>query len=143
KLSEKLEEINHDSEQIKFRKDFLKVWLVKIFTADYNDHKTYEYLDRVGVMHTGKAGFKHREKKNPLFVDYAHCAILLGYVQGMLTSAVMGCDDLSDEVKATTVLAINKVMWIQNDLFARHYIKPFSSTVTPKTLGVDQRVWPA
>ncbi|ELU36166.1 hypothetical protein AG1IA_09803 [Rhizoctonia solani AG-1 IA] len=38
-LAEKLEDINHNSEQIKFRKDFLKVWVVKVFTADYNDPK--------------------------------------------------------------------------------------------------------
>ncbi|EUC59283.1 protoglobin protein [Rhizoctonia solani AG-3 Rhs1AP] len=144
KLAEKLEDINHNSEQIKFRKDFLKLWLVKIFTADYNDPKTFEYLDRVGVMHTGKAGFKHREKKDPLFVDYAHCAILLGYVQSMLTSAVTGRDDLPQEVKTATLLAINKVMWIQNDLFARHYIPSFASKAKaiPKAFGVDERVWP-
>ncbi|CAE6464570.1 hypothetical protein ACGC1H_006048 [Rhizoctonia solani] len=143
KLAEKLEDINHNSEQIKFRKDFLKLWLVKIFTADYNDPKTFEYLDRVGVMHTGKAGFKHREKKDPLFVDYTHCAILLGYVQSMLTSAVTGRDDLPQEVKTATLLAINKVMWIQNDLFARHYIPSFASKAQPKAFGVDERVWPA
>ncbi|CAE6338425.1 unnamed protein product [Rhizoctonia solani] len=142
KLAEKLEDVNHQSEQIKFRKDFLKLWLIKVFTADYNDPKTFEYLDRVGIMHTGKAGFKHREKKAPLFVDYAHCAILLGYVQSMLTSAVMGRDDLPQEVKTATLLAINKLMWIQNDLFSRHYITSFSSKAAPKAFGVDERVWP-
>ncbi|CAE6442358.1 unnamed protein product, partial [Rhizoctonia solani] len=144
KVAQKLEDINHESEQIKFRKDFLKIWVVKIFTADYNDPKTYEYLDRVGVMHTGKAGFKHREKKDPLFVDYAHCAILLGYVQSMLTSAVMARDDLPEEVKTATLLAINKIMWIQNDLFARHYITAYSVQEKPKApaFGIDQRVWP-
>ncbi|KAB5590704.1 hypothetical protein CTheo_5852 [Ceratobasidium theobromae] len=121
KVAARLEDITHESEQIKFRKDILKVWVVKVFTADYTDPKTFEYLDRVGVMHTGKSGFKHREKKDPLFVDYVHCAILLGYVQSMLTSAVMG-QDLPEEVKTATLVAINKVMWIQNDLFARHYI---------------------
>ncbi|CAE6527108.1 unnamed protein product [Rhizoctonia solani] len=142
KLAEKLEDIDHNSDQIKFRKDFLKLWLIKVFGADYNDPKTYEYLDKVGVMHTGKAGFKHREKKDPLFVDYAHCAILLGYVQSMLTSVVMGRDDLSEEVKTATLLAINKIMWIQNDLFARHYVTSYSSKPAPKTFEVDQRVWP-
>ncbi|CAE6527101.1 unnamed protein product [Rhizoctonia solani] len=142
KLAEKLEDIDHNSEQIKFRKDFLKLWVIKVFTADYNDPKTYEYLDKVGVMHTGKAGFKHREKKDPLFVDYAHCAILLGYVQSMLTSAVMGRDDLSEEVTTATLLAINKIMWIQNDLFARHYVTSYSPKPTPKAFKVGQRVWP-
>ncbi|KAF8750010.1 Protoglobin [Rhizoctonia solani] len=126
-LAEKLEDINHNSEQIKFRKDFLKVWVVKVFTADYNDPKTFEYLDRVGIMHTGKAGFKHREKKDPLFVDYAHCAILLGYVQSMLTSAVMARDDLPDEVKPPPCLRSIRSC----------------SKAPAKTLGVDGRVWPA
>ncbi|KAF8603717.1 hypothetical protein BDV93DRAFT_493283 [Ceratobasidium sp. AG-I] len=130
KLSQRLEDITHDSEQIKFRKDFLKVWVVKIFTADYNDPKTFEYLDRVGIMHTGVAGFKHREKKTPLNVDYVHCAILLGYVQSMLTSAVMA-QDLPEETKTATLLAINKVMWIQNDLFARHYIATGPKSILP------------
>ncbi|ELU41091.1 hypothetical protein AG1IA_04872 [Rhizoctonia solani AG-1 IA] len=40
---------------------------------------TFEYLDKVGLMHTGPAAFQHREKKEPLHVDspgprpqYAH-----------------------------------------------------------------------
>ncbi|ELU36167.1 hypothetical protein AG1IA_09804 [Rhizoctonia solani AG-1 IA] len=60
----------------------------------------------------------------------------------MLTSAVMGRDDLPQGVKTATLLAINKVMWIQNDLFARHYIPSYASKKSPKTLGVDERVWP-
>jgi hypothetical protein len=60
----------------------------------------------------------------------------------MLTSAVMGRDDLPQEVKTATLLAINKVMWIQNDLFARHYIPSYASKAAPKAFGVDERVWP-
>ena len=60
----------------------------------------------------------------------------------MLTSAVMGRDDLPQEVKTATLLAINKVIWIQNDLFARHYIPSFASKTMPKGFGVDERVWP-
>jgi hypothetical protein len=57
----------------------------KVFTSDYTNpmvsfapadlgitltgRKTFEYLDKVGIMHTGQAGFKHREKKAPLHVD--------------------------------------------------------------------------
>ncbi|KAG8781106.1 hypothetical protein FRC12_022216 [Ceratobasidium sp. 428] len=131
KVAERLEDINHDSEQIKFRKNFLKVWVAKVFTADYTDPKTFEYFDKVGIMHTGQAGFKHREKKSPLHVDYTHCAILLGYVQSMLTSAVMA-QDLPDETKTAVLVAVNKVMWIQNDLFARHYINPSGASIATK-----------
>ncbi|KAG8744010.1 hypothetical protein FRC10_010989 [Ceratobasidium sp. 414] len=136
KVAERLEDITHNSEQIKFRKDFLKIWVAKVFTSDYTDPKTFEYLDKVGIMHTGQAGFKHREKKAPLHVDYVHCAILLGYVQSMLTSAVMA-QDLPEETKTAVLLAVNKVMWIQNDLFARHYIPSNVPTVatTPKSVA--------
>ncbi|ELU41100.1 hypothetical protein AG1IA_04863 [Rhizoctonia solani AG-1 IA] len=128
KLSEKLEDINHESEQIKFRKDFLKVWVVKVFTADYNDPKVSSGRFMMGL------GIARRK------IPYS--LILLGYVQSMLTSAVMGRDDLPQGVKTATLLAINKVMWIQNDLFARHYIPSYASKKSPKTLGVDERVWP-
>ncbi|CUA69290.1 hypothetical protein RSOLAG22IIIB_13980 [Rhizoctonia solani] len=142
KLAEKLEDLSHNSEQIKKMQVVLKVWVLKVFTADYNDPKSFEYLDRVGIMHTGKPGFKHREQTAPLFVDYAQCAILLGHVESMFTSDVMSRDELPQEVKTATLLAINKLMWIQNDLFARHYITPFSSKATSKSFGIDERVWP-
>ena len=48
----------------------------------------------------------------------------------MLTSAVMA-QDLPEETKTATLLAINKVMWIQNDLFARHYITPTPKSILP------------
>ncbi|CAE7211388.1 unnamed protein product [Rhizoctonia solani] len=126
KLATRLEEITHETEQIKFRKDFLRAWMFKVFTADYTDIKTFEYLDKVGLMHTGPAAFQHREKKEPLHVDYMHCALLLGHVHNMLTRAVLA-RNLPAETTQTTLVAINKVLWIQNDLFARHYIPPHHS----------------
>ncbi|KAG9097763.1 hypothetical protein FRC06_007215 [Ceratobasidium sp. 370] len=144
KLAERLEEITHDHEQIKFRKDFLRAWMFKVFTADYTDIKTFEYLDKVGLMHTGPTAFTHREQKAPLHVDCTptvlfilspqnlhratltpdtHCALLLGHVHTILTKAVLA-RNLSSETTVEMLAAINKVLWIQNDLFARHYIPP-------------------
>lgn len=51
----------------------------------------------------------------------------------MLTSAVMA-QDLADETKTATLLAINKLMWIQNDLFARHYISTTPQGVRPPSV---------
>ncbi|KAG8696504.1 hypothetical protein FRC08_007109 [Ceratobasidium sp. 394] len=131
KLAERLEEITHDHEQIKFRKDFLRAWMFKVFTADYTDIKTFEYLDKVGLMHTGPTAFTHREQKAPLHVDYTHCALLLGHVHTILTKAVLA-RNLSSETTVETLAAINKVLWIQNDLFARHYIPPQHSCPVQK-----------
>jgi hypothetical protein len=58
-----VEALTPDHPQIKFRKDFLKAYLVRLVTMDYDDMKSWEYLDKVGLMHTGEAGrgaFKHR-----------------------------------------------------------------------------------
>ena len=46
--------------QIAFRKDFLAGYLRKLVTMDYSKPSSWEYLDKVGLMHTGQAGFSHR-----------------------------------------------------------------------------------
>lgn len=46
--------------QIKFRKDFLAGYLVKLVTLDYSKPSSWEYLNKVGLMHTGQSGFVHR-----------------------------------------------------------------------------------
>jgi len=75
-------------------------------------------------MHTGRPGFKHRENRPDLRVEYIHCGALLGYVVSVVVGAVMAMDDVPNDAKSKVILALNKVVWIQNDLFARHYIAP-------------------
>jgi hypothetical protein len=107
-----------DSEEIKIRKDFLTKWFVKVVSADYTDAKTWEYLNRVGLMHSSING-------RPARVEYMHCGILFGYVVSMLIPVVLGMEveGLGVEEKGKLLVALNKVVWIQNDLFARHYMK--------------------
>ncbi|KDR71126.1 hypothetical protein GALMADRAFT_254327 [Galerina marginata CBS 339.88] len=108
--------------QISFRKDFLKGYLVKLVTMDYSKPSSWEYLDKVGLMHTGQAGFSHRVTKPALRVEYIHCAILLAYVGDILLNAVIAHEDLTLDTKNAVARAANKILWIQNDLFARHYL---------------------
>ncbi|KAG6842682.1 hypothetical protein H0H93_003840, partial [Arthromyces matolae] len=56
----KVEDLSQDHPMIKFRKHFLGGYLKKVVTMDYENDESWEYLDKVGVMHTGVAGFKHR-----------------------------------------------------------------------------------
>lgn len=56
----RLEDLSHEHPQIKFRKDFLAGYLVKLVTMDYEKDSSWEYLDKVGLMHTGVAGFARR-----------------------------------------------------------------------------------
>ena len=75
-------------------------------------------MDQIAVAHTGV----HREKKPDLRVELMHLAMLLGFVEDVLLGAVMGAEELDAESKTKVVRAWNKVLWVQNDLFARHYV---------------------
>ena len=37
---------------------FMKVWARRVLTADYTNGKTWAYMDKVGIMHTGHSPFK-------------------------------------------------------------------------------------
>jgi len=124
-----VQELSLDHPQILMRKDFLKGYLVKLVTADYSDDsKIWEYFNNVGIMHTGRPGFEHRQNRPDLKVDYLHMGALLGYVVDLVIGAVMKEESLDDETKMKVMQAFNKVLWIQNDLFARHYV----SELAPK-----------
>jgi len=122
-LPTQLEDVGLDSPQIKFRKDFLSDYLTKLVTLDYDDNNTWEYLDKVGIMHTGQDGFAHRKKLPALRVEYVHIGALLGYVEDVIINAVLGHEDIDLPTKTVVLRAVNKILWIQNDLFARHYVK--------------------
>ncbi|KAI0650220.1 Protoglobin-domain-containing protein [Trametes meyenii] len=125
-LPHTLEELTLDSAQIVFRKVFMKAWARRVLTADYSNGKTWAYMDKVGVMHTGASPFKHQRTMGiaPLNVPYRDVALMLGWIQTVLHSAILSIPDstcpASEKIEA--VSAINKVLWIQNDLFSRHYI---------------------
>ena len=97
------------------------------------------YLNNVGIMHTGKPGFKHREKRPDLRVEYIHMGALLGYVVDVVVGAVMGMSEIDVVMKSRVIRALNKVIWIQNDLFARHYIgEQAAEAVTPPPESVGE-----
>lgn len=73
-----VQDLTLESPQIAFRKGFLQNYLVELVTADYENEKTWEYLDKVGMMHTGLPGSKGRKNKPELKVDYVHIGALLG-----------------------------------------------------------------
>jgi len=130
-----LDELSLEHPQIAMRKDFLKNYLVRLlFTSDFDDNSPFwKYLNNVGIMHTGKPGFKHRESRPELRVDYIHMGLLLSYVSDMVLNAVMKMDDVDFDKRLAVVRAFNKMLWIQNDLFARHYmaepeVEPKAST---------------
>jgi len=130
-------ELNVNHPQIVHRKDFLKAYLVKLVSnEDWSDEsKFWEYLDTVGIMHTGVPGFKHREKRPELRVEYIHMGLLLGYVEDVVVKSVLGMDGVDAETKGKVARAFNKLLWIQNDLFARHYVVDQDTGTKPR--GMD------
>ena len=130
-------ELSLDHPSIRYRQDFLKQYLVRLMSnTDWSDHSgLWDYMDKVGLMHTGEPGFKHREKKSRLRVEYMHMGLLLGLV----VAAVMDADlDMATKVKVTR--AFNKVLWIQNDLFARHYTVDLDAQTQPIGAGKSVRL---
>jgi len=85
-------------------------------TAEY-DMKLVEYLDRLSKFHTAAS-----LRKNHPHVDYIHMATLLGWVETQLILAVRSFG-YSPDIEIKTITAFNKLLWIQNDIFARWYVR--------------------
>lgn len=115
-LPKNLDDLNVQHEQIRFRKGFLGKYLEKLVTAKY-DANFIKYLDYVGKIHTSQPG-----KKSKINVEYVHCSALFTYVSSFVVNAIMQAG-LPKDVERKTVLAFNKLLWIQNDFFAKWYVK--------------------
>jgi len=124
--SVQVDNLHRDHANIKFRKDFLKAYLVRLVSNhDWTAHsKFWSYIDMVGKVHTGSmdSGLKHRKDRPALFVEYRDINLLLGWVENAVTDVVMGVEALDVQTKLDILKALNKYWWIQNDLFARHYV---------------------
>lgn len=108
-------------------------------TMDYTSVKSYAYLDKVGIMHTGVKSFKHREHTKPLHVPctwHVPCsagrsawilteraildrdiALTLGWVLTVLQTSILQLpeDQLTTPEKVEALAAINKVSHMHTD----------------------------
>jgi hypothetical protein len=74
----------------------------------------YTYLDKVGKIHTSKAG-------NPkTTIPLVQMNALLGFVSDALLCKILSLN-LERYLEIATIRAFNKLLWIQNDLINRHY----------------------
>jgi hypothetical protein len=104
--------------------DIFKSYTVKLLrNCDWSDDSNFwDWLDKLGVMHTGRPTFKHREKKPALRIELLHLSLLLGYFEDGVLQAVLDADNVDAATKRKVLVAFNKLLWIQNDLFSRHYV---------------------
>lgn len=110
-----LESLTQEHEQIKFRKNHLANYLKRLVTAPY-DEKMVAYLDFVGKIHTPRAGSPE------LSVPLVQMNALMGFVSAALLGTILGLD-LPCEKKARTVVAFDRLLWLQNDLISRWYTR--------------------
>ncbi|KAI9139987.1 Protoglobin-domain-containing protein [Paraphysoderma sedebokerense] len=104
KVISSLTDLQQDSDQIKFRKDFLSRYLVKLVTAEI-DEKMIKYLDYVAKIHVSFPG-----KKSRINVEYIHINALLAYVENVLIDAI-STSTLDAVTKKKAILAFNKLLW--------------------------------
>ncbi|KAF9887818.1 hypothetical protein FE257_009624 [Aspergillus nanangensis] len=107
---------SEESPQIKRRKMFLRWYLIKL-CSDPTQMEFWRYLNKVGMMHSGQ------ERLHPLNIEYIHIGALLGFIQDIFIEALMSHPHLSMSRKVALVRAISKVIWIQNDLFAKWRVR--------------------
>lgn len=69
------------------------------------------------MMHVGRA------RKHPLHIEYVHIGACLAFIQDTLTEALLSHPRIKMDRKAALVRALGKVIWIQNDLFAKWYVR--------------------
>lgn len=69
------------------------------------------------MMHVG------RGRQHPLHVEYMHIGALLSFIQDVLNEAILSHPRLHMNRKIALVKALGKVIWIQNDLFAKWYVR--------------------
>ncbi|KAI5805404.1 Protoglobin-domain-containing protein [Peziza echinospora] len=119
------EQPHEDSPQIKYRKLFLRGYLQRLCT-DPTKMEFWEYMDKVGMMHVGQG------RKHPLHVEYIHMGVLLGFVQDIMIEAILNHPRLKMEQKIAVIKALGKVLWIQNDLFAKWYVRDGDEFFTDK-----------
>jgi hypothetical protein len=108
--------LNESSPQILHRKLFLRGYLTKL-CSDPSRFEFWEYLDKVGMMHVGQG------RAHPLHVEYVHIGVTLSFVQDVLVEAILSHPRMKMDRKIALVKALSKVIWIQNDLFAKWYVR--------------------
>ncbi|KAK5663795.1 hypothetical protein OQA88_4227 [Cercophora sp. LCS_1] len=126
------EQPDEDSPQILHRKMFLRAYLKKL-CSDPTQMEFWEYLDKVGMMHTGLG------RTHPLHIEYVHIGAALAVIQDILNEAILSHPKLSLPRKMGIVKALNKVIWIQNDLFTKWYVHDGDEYTDGMDFGVIEK----
>lgn len=114
-VADSLDALSGSQEQIKFRKEHLRTYLMQILGRPY-DAKMVKYLDTVAKMHTAKGG------SAKINVPAIQMNAFMGMLSELFSQRITSLDIDRDEALAM-VRAFHKLLWIQNDFINRQYQK--------------------
>jgi hypothetical protein len=110
-----------DDSELPQRMKMFKLYLLKLFTAEY-DEEFINYLDKVGKMHF-KGG------KHGVSIDYVYISGTFGFLSSQLNTAILRAG-MDKEKEIATIVAVNKLLWIQNDFFSKYYLAAGGDSLT-------------
>ena len=80
------------------------------------------------------AGTESRPSRH---INYVHLGASLGYLQGLINEAILTHPRLKSERKLALVKAIGKIVWIQNDLFAKWQVQDDKGRALDRPMRVE------
>jgi hypothetical protein len=108
-----LDGITPDHPRIVVRKEHLGRYFATLVTKPY-DSTMAEYLDWIGRIHTMTSRRIH--------IPLVQMNALMGYIADAFQAIILDLG-LPREREAATLRAFSKLLWIQNDLISRHYVR--------------------
>ncbi|KAI8987867.1 Protoglobin-domain-containing protein [Mycotypha africana] len=130
-VADSIDDLTLDHPQIKFRKHFLAKYLYRILRGPY-DERFLKYLDWVAKIHTDTP-----EKASKINVDYIHVNALMGFVSAGIVNSICSLN-LDREVEKAALDAFTKLMWVQNDYYAKYYMNPYFNEQMQKKHAAEE-----
>ena len=111
----RLAELTPDQAGIRTRKHSLGRYFHRLMTEPY-DASMIQYMDAMGRIHKAES---HRAR---LDIPIVHMNAFLGQVADAIAGLIRGLG-LEPDRELALIRAYMKVMWLQNDLVSRHYLR--------------------
>lgn len=89
-------------------------------------------------MHAGQ------ERAHPLNIEFVHMNICIAYMQDIFTEALLSHPHISLRRKIALVRAVNKILWIQNDLMGKWRVRDgeeYADEMSVYSFGSGKEGW--
>ena len=89
-------------------------------------------------MHAGQ------ERAHPLNIEFVHMNICIAYMQDIFTEALLSHPRISLRRKIALVRAVNKILWIQNDLMGKWRVRDgeeYADEMSVYSFGSGKEGW--